>query len=107
LDNLVDFILTCIEHPDAANETLLACDGEDLSTPDLIRRLAWAMGIQARLISVPPPLLMSAARLLRREEMAQRLLGSLQIDMSKARASLGWTPPVGVDDGLRRAVAAP
>lgn len=103
LDNLVDFILTCIKHPAAANEIFLVSDGEDLSTTDLIRRLANAMGRPARLIPLPAPLLIAAATLLAKGDIAQRLLGSLQVDISKARQVLGWRAPISVDEGLRRA----
>lgn len=105
LDNLVDFIITCIDHPAAANQTFLVSDGEDLTTTDLIRRLARVMNRPARLIPVPMPLLMAGATLLGKRAVAQRLLGSLQVDMSKARKRLGWTPPIGVDEGLRRTAA--
>ena len=104
IDNLVDFIITCLEHPAAANETFLVSDGEDLSTPDLIRRMAHAMNCPARLLPVPKSMLMAAATMLGKRDMAQRLCGSLQVDNSKARALLGWNPPVPVDEGLRRAV---
>ena len=104
IDNLVDFIITCLEHPAAANETFLVSDGEDLSTPDLIRRMARAMDRSARLLAVPKSVLMAAAAMLGKRDMAQRLCGSLQVDISKARALLGWNPPVPVDEGLRRAV---
>jgi nucleoside-diphosphate-sugar epimerase len=104
IDNLVDFIITCLEHSAAANQTFLASDGEDLSTPDLIRRMARAMNCPARLLPVPKSMLMVAATMLGKRDMAQRLCGSLQVDISKARALLGWNPPVSVDEGLRRAV---
>ena len=104
IDNLVDFIITCLEHPAAANETFLVSDGEDLSTPDLIRRMARAMDRPARLLPVPKSVLMAAAAMLGKRDMAQRLCGSLQVDISKSRALLGWNPPVSVDEGLRRAV---
>lgn len=106
LDNLVDFIITCIEHPAAANETFLLSDGEDLSTADLIRRLARAMGRRARLLPVPESVLLAAAALLGQRDIAQRLLGTLQVDSSKARQLLRWVPPITVDEGLRLAVAA-
>jgi UDP-glucose 4-epimerase len=104
IDNLVDFIITCLEHPAAANETFLVSDGEDLSTPDLIRRMARAMDRPARLLPVPKSMLMAAATMLGKRDMAQRLCGSLQVDISKSRTLLGWNPPVSVDEGLRRAV---
>jgi len=104
LDNLVDFILTCIEHPAAANEIFLVCDGENLSTADLVRRLARAMDRPARLIPVPPSLLLGAASMIGRRAVAHRLLESLCVDITKAQQLLEWTPPVSVDEGLRLAV---
>ncbi len=104
VDNLADLVLTCIEHPAAANETFLVSDGDDLSTTELIRRLAVAMGRRALLIPVPPGMLMAGAAVLGKRSMARQLLGSLQVDSSKARRVLGWSPPVTVDEGLRRAV---
>ena len=102
LDNLVDFIVTCVEHPAAGNHTFLVSDGEDLSTTCLIHRLARAMGRPARLIPVPAALLTAGAMLLGRRDVATRLLGSLQVDISKARQMLTWVPPISVDEGLRR-----
>jgi len=104
LDNLVDLLVTCLEHPAAANRVFLAGDGEDLSTTDLLRRVAAAMGRRARLVPVPPVLLRAGARAVGRGEMARRLLDSLQVDISHTRETLGWEPPVSVDEGLRRAV---
>ncbi|MBA3003660.1 MAG: SDR family oxidoreductase [Desulfurivibrio sp.] len=102
LDNLVDLIITCIDHPIAANQTFLVSDGEDLSTTELLRRMANALGRPARLIPVPVFLLEVGAALLGRRDMAQRLCGSLQIDISKARTLLGWKPPVSVDESLAK-----
>jgi nucleoside-diphosphate-sugar epimerase len=104
LDNLVDFIVTCIDHPAAANQTFLVADGEDLSTTDLLRRVGKAMGKPARLIPVPMSVIKLGARLMGKQAMAQRLCGNLQVDISRAREVLGWNPPVSVDEGLRRAV---
>jgi nucleoside-diphosphate-sugar epimerase len=103
LDNLVDLIVTCISHPAAANQTFLVSDGEDLSTTQLLRRMGQAMGKPARLIPVPPALLKAGAALVGKPELAQRLCGSLQVDISKTRELLGWNPPISVDEGLRRA----
>ena len=104
LDNLVDLIVTCVDHPAAANQTFLVSDGEDLSTTQLLRRMGQAMGKPARLIPVPPALLNAGAALVGKPELAQRLCGSLQVDISKTRELLGWNPPISVDEGLRRAV---
>ncbi|WP_138512341.1 UDP-glucose 4-epimerase family protein [Rhodoferax bucti] len=104
LDNLVDLILTCVDHPEAANQTLLVSDGEDLSTADLLRRIGKSLNRPARLIPVPVNILIIASRLLGKSSIAQRLLGSLQIDISNTCTLLNWKPPVSVDEGLRRAV---
>lgn len=102
LDNLLDFITTCLSHPAAANQTFLVSDGEDLSTTELIRRMAHALGCSARLIPVPIPLLRATATLLGKQEAAARLCQSLRVNITKAQKMLGWTPPVSVDEGLRR-----
>jgi UDP-glucose 4-epimerase len=102
LDNVVDLIVTCLEHPAAANETFLVSDGEDLSTTELIRRLAHAMRCPARLIPMPQTVLMAGATLLGKREVARRLCGTLQVNITKAHNVLGWTSPVSVDEGLRR-----
>ncbi|TXT39594.1 MAG: NAD-dependent epimerase/dehydratase [Comamonadaceae bacterium] len=104
LDNLVDFILTCASHPQAANETFLICDGHDVSTTELVRGLALAAGKHGWLIPVPCGLLLWSGWVLGREEAVKRLCGNLQIDHTKARQRLGWKPPVTVEEGLRRAV---
>ena len=104
LDNLVDLIVTCIDHPAAANQTFLVSDGEDLSTADLLRRLGAAMGKPARLLNIPPALLGAAAAFIGKRAVAQRLLGNLQVDISHTCRTLGWKPPISVDEGLRRAV---
>lgn len=105
LDNLTDLIVTCLRHPAAAGHVFLASDGEDLSTAELMHRVALAMGRTARLIPVPTWLLGAAARATGRANLWQRLGGDLQVDTSKARSLLGWKAPVTVDEGLRRAVA--
>ena len=104
LDNLVDFIATCMAHPKAANQTFLVSDGNDLSTTELVRGLARAANVPARLMPVPVWALRAGATLLGMEGEVQRLCGNLQVDISKARDVLGWLPPVAVDEALRRAV---
>ncbi|SDT46368.1 UDP-glucose 4-epimerase family protein [Pseudomonas prosekii] len=100
LDNLADLIVTCIRHPAAANQTFLVSDGEDLSTTQLLTRMAQALGKPARLLPVPSVLLERGAQLLGKRALSQRLCGSLQVDIAKTRELLGWTPPVGVDEAL-------
>jgi nucleoside-diphosphate-sugar epimerase len=106
LDNLVDLIVTCLHHPAASNQVYLAGDGEDLSTTELLRRVGWALGKPARLVPVPVSLLETGAALMGKRDVAQRLLGSLQVDISKTRELLDWSPPVSVDEGLRKTANA-
>ena len=89
-----------------ANQTFLVSDGEDVSTTELLRRMGAAMGRPARLIPVPAGLLKLAATMVGKRDVAQRLCGSLQVDIEKTRRLLGWTPPLSLDEGLRRAAAA-
>ncbi len=103
LDNLVDLIVTCISHPAAANQTFLVSDGQDVSTTGLLRRMGLAMNRPARLLPVPAGLLKGAAALLGKPDMAQRLCGSLQVDIEKTRQLLGWSPPLTLDQGLKKA----
>ncbi len=105
VENLTDLIVTCMEHPAAANETFLVSDGEDLSTTALLQRMAGAMDRRAVLVPVPVSVLFAAAALLGQSREARRLLCSLQVDSTKARSLLGWTPPLTVNEGLRRAVS--
>jgi len=105
LDNLIDLITICIDHPAAAAETFLVSDGEDLSTTQLLRRMGQALGKPARLIPVPPALLKAGSELVRKPELAERLCGSLQVDISKTRQLLRWNPRISVDEGLRTAAA--
>ena len=105
LDNLVDFIITCINHPQAANQTFLVSDGQDMSTTELVRGMAQAAVVPSRLLPVPVWALQVGASLLGKGDVVQRLCGNLQVDISKARSLLGWVPPVSVEVGLRRAMA--
>jgi len=106
VDNLVDLIAICIDHPAAANQTFLVSDGEDLSTTQLLQRMGKALGRPARLLPVPASLLQAGAAMLGRRAIAQRLCGSLQVDIGKTRELLGWAPPVSVDDALRKTARA-
>lgn len=102
LDNLVDLIITCLDHPRAANETFLVSDGFDMSTPQLLRYMSGALGRTARLVPVPAVVLVWAATLVGRRSAAERLCGSLQVDIKKTRELLGWVPPFTVENALRK-----
>lgn len=103
LDNLVDFIITCTTHPQAANQTFLVSDGHDLSTTELVRGMAQAAGVSARLLPVPVRAIQAVGSLLGKGDAMQRLCGNLQVDIAKSRHLLDWVPPISVDEGLRRA----
>lgn len=105
IENLVEMLVACIAHPRAAGRPLLVSDGEDLSTPDLVRRIAKAMGVRARLFRMPVQALRWAGRLAGCEDAISRIAGTLQVDIGETRAVLDWTPRVSVDDGLRRALS--
>ena len=104
LDNLVDLLIRCVDHPAAAGQTLLVSDGEDVSTPDLLRHMAAGLGRRARLLPVPVPLLRLAGRALGKQAEVDRLVGSLQIDSSYTRELLDWAPQASVAEGIRRMV---
>ncbi|MDP2805321.1 MAG: SDR family oxidoreductase [Gallionellaceae bacterium] len=99
--NLVDALITCASHPSAAGQTYLLSDGEDISTPDLLRRLGGAIGRSAWLLNCPLFLLQFAGRLVRKSDQVDRLLGSLRLDNGKIRRELNWTPPYTLQQGLQ------
>jgi len=107
LDNLVDLIVTCLNHPAAANQTFLVSDGEDLSTADLLERMGRSLGNSARLVFVPLLLLKLGTMIVWNPSIYQRLCGSLQLDITKTRKILGWMPPVSVDEALQKVVMQP
>lgn len=101
LANLVDLLVHCIDHPAAAGQTFFVSDGQDLSTPQLIRLLAQGMNHSARLFPVPVALLRSAGALLGRRAEINRLVASLQVNSNKTCELLNWRAPVSLEDGIR------
>lgn len=106
LDNLIDLLMVCLDHPCAGGQAFLVSDGEDLSTTELLCRLGMALGKPARLVPVPPGLLRSSAVLLGKRAVMERICGSLQVDIERTRTVLGWSPPVSVDRALASTAAA-
>lgn len=104
VENLVDFIIQCLEHPKAANETFLVSDGQDLSTTELLKTLAYYLNKDNCLLPMNSTLLNALLTLIGKRDEAQRLLGSLTINSDFARSHLDWQPPFSVDEGLRRTV---
>jgi len=103
--NLCDLLRTVLRHPDAPGKTWMVSDGEDLSTPELIRRIARAMDRRARLLSAPAGLLRLCGMLVGRSAEISRLCGSLVVDIAQTRTDLAWSPPLSVDEGLARTAA--
>lgn len=101
VENLADALALVVAHPQAAGRTYLVSDGEDLSTPELICRLAQALEAPSRLLPVPCPLLRLMGRLTGKGASVDRLLGSLAVDSSRIRAELTWRPPYTLEQGLR------
>jgi nucleoside-diphosphate-sugar epimerase len=93
-------------HSLAANETFFVSDGEDVSTPELVRAIGAALGVRPRLWRCPPPLLLLLATLALRRDAARRLLDSFAIDNAKIRRTLGWTPLLTLADELQRLAEA-
>lgn len=102
LDNLVDLIRVCIDHPAAANQIILAGDDEDVSTTQILRGIAEGMGRPSRLIPVPESLLWAGASVLGKKAMAEKVLGSLQVDISETKRLLDWEPPYSFAEGMKR-----
>ena len=103
--NLVDFIIHCIDHPKAANQTFLVSDGHDVSLSELIRLIRQSMKRPAWLIPVPVSLFQLAGKLTGKMALVDRLVGDLQVDSRKARELLNWTPPYTLEEGIKETVA--
>ena len=102
VDNLVDLIKTCIEHPAAANQTFLVSDDDDVSTRELLVRVATALGVKSRLLNIPPDWLGLAGKLLGKKGIEQRLCASLQVNIAHTKNTLNWTPPYSMEEGLKQ-----
>ncbi len=99
--NLVSLIMCCIDHPAAANQVFLVSDGHDLSTTELLKECAAALGVKSRLLPVPQKIIEIGASLIGKKNVSQRLYSNLQVDITKARELLDWEPPYTLADGLK------
>jgi len=104
LGNLIDFILLCSEHPKAKNQTFFVSDGKDVSTPQLIKRIAHHFGRTARLVSVRQEILRFVSRTLGLLPVYNRLVGNLQVSIDKAHTLLEWIPPFTFDQGIETVI---
>ena len=102
LGNLVDMIITCINHPAAGNQIFLVSDDEDISTSSLLKHMALALEVSLVLIPVSSKIISDGLKFFNRADIAQRLCGSLQVDIQKNKELLGWSPPVSLFEGLRQ-----
>lgn len=101
LTNFIDFIVLCIEHPNAANETFFVSDGCDLSTSELLQKLGLALGKKPLLLPIPGRLLNTILCAIGLSSFSNRLLGSLQVSMDKASNILDWKPKITIEEGLK------
>lgn len=104
LDNLVDLIITCIDHPNAGNKIFLASDGDDLSLSRLLRLIRKSMNKPAWLLPVPASVFKLAGKLMGKSDVVDRLIGDLQVDISDSKKHLNWTPPYTVEQGIKATV---
>jgi nucleoside-diphosphate-sugar epimerase len=106
VDNLVDLIVTCIDHPNAANQTFMVSDDDDVSTSQLLANMATALGVPNRLLPIPNTWFILAAKLMGKPAIAQRLCGSLQVDISKTKEMLNWLPPYSSAESMQKTADA-
>ncbi len=106
VDNLVDLIITCIDHPNAANQTFLVSDDDDVSTTQLLINMATALGVPSRLLAVPSSWFTFAVKLIAKPTISQRLCGSLQVDISKTKELLNWKPPYSSEECMKKTADA-
>lgn len=102
LDNLVDLILMSCSHPNAVGQVLLVSDDEDVSVSKILAVMAFSMEKSNRMLPCPMGMITFIARLLRKSDIALRVCGNLQLDISKTKDLLGWSPPISFDEGIAR-----
>ncbi|EEX35760.1 UDP-glucose 4-epimerase [Vibrio metschnikovii] len=106
VDNLVDLIITCIDHPKAANQVFLVSDDYDVSTSEMVREMAIALGKPSWQLPVPIWCYNLAGKLFNKSDIVDRLVGSLQVDISHTKETLGWTPPQTLQEGFKKTALA-
>jgi nucleoside-diphosphate-sugar epimerase len=106
IDNLVDLIVTCIGHPNAANQKFLVSDDDDVSTTQLLANMAIILNVSNRLIPIPSKWFTMIAKLIGKPAISQRLCGSLQVDISKTKELLNWKPPYSSAESMKKTANA-
>ncbi|MCT7943828.1 NAD-dependent epimerase/dehydratase family protein [Shewanella septentrionalis] len=102
LDNLIDLIVTCIEHPNAANQIFLVSDDENISTSNLLKKMILALGLKPRLLPVPVSFLKFVALIFGKKALVERFSSSLTVNIEHTKKTLNWKPPITLDEGIRR-----
>lgn len=102
LDNLVDLLIVCATHPNAAGEVFFASDGNDLSTTEMLQEIGKGLGKPARLLPIPPALLDAGFSMIGKKDMIRRVLNSLQVDSEKNYRLLNWRPPVSTAEAMKK-----
>ena len=105
ITNLVDLISCCIEHPKAVNQVFLASDDHDLSTKGIILNMCKALEKPNRMFPVPIFFYRIAGKMFKKEDVCERLIGSLQVDITNTKELLSWTPPQKIEDGFKDVVS--
>ncbi|PSU64868.1 UDP-glucose 4-epimerase [Photobacterium phosphoreum] len=106
VDNLVNLIITCIDHPKAANQVFLVSDDNDVSTSEMVQQMAKALGKSQWQLPIPTACYRLAGRVVGKEDVINRLLGSLQVDITHTKETLGWKPPQTLEDGFKQTADA-
>lgn len=106
VDNLVDLIVTCIDHPKAVNQVFLVSDDNDVSTSEMVQQMAKALGKSQWQLPIPTACYRLVGKVLGKEDVINRLLGSLQVDITHTKDTLGWKPPQTLEDGFKQTVDA-
>jgi nucleoside-diphosphate-sugar epimerase len=102
LDNLIDLIVTCIDHPNAANQIFLVSDDENISTSNLLKKMTLASGVKPRLLPVPVSFLKFLALIVGKKALVERFSSSLTVNIEHTKKTLNWKPPITLDEGIRR-----
>lgn len=106
VDNLVDLIVTCIDHPKAVNQVFLVSDDNDVSTHEMVQQMAKALGKPQWQLPVPKVCYRFAGKIMGKEDVISRLLGSLQVDITHTKETLGWKPPQTIEEGFKQTADA-
>lgn len=101
VSNLVDLIITCIEHPNAVNQVFLVSDDYDISTATMLRYMSQALNQPSRMLPIPLWCYSLAGKIFGKQDIVDRLIGSLQVDITHTKVTLGWAPPQSIEDGFK------